>query len=69
MIENNKKILGILQHSIAGRLIVKSMLDGFEQNGFNFDVYDELKQDNFLEFISNKDYNYITGYDFSPLKL
>ena len=69
MSENNKKILGILPHSIAGRLIVKSMLDGFEQNGFNFDVYDELKQDNFLEFISNKDYNYITGYDFSPLKL
>ena len=69
MSENNKKILGILPHSIAGRLIVKSMLDGFEQNGFSFDIYDELKQDNFLEFISNKDYDYISGYDFSPLKL
>lgn len=63
------KILGILPHSIAGRLIVKSLLDGFEQNGFNFEIYDELKQDNFLEFISNKEYDYITGYDFSPLKL
>lgn len=69
MSENNKKVLGILPHSIAGRLIVKSLLDGFEQNGFSFDIYDELKQDNFLEFISNKNYGYITGYDFSPLKL
>lgn len=63
------KILGILPHSIAGRLIVKSLLDGFEQNDFVVEIYDELKQDNFLEYISDKNFDYITGYDFSPLKL
>ncbi len=62
-------ILVIIPHSIAGRLIVKSLADGFEQNGFSVDFYDEMTQNNFSEFIKDKDYKYITGYDFSPLKL
>ena len=36
------KILAILPHSIAGRLIVSSMADGFESLGFKVDKFDEL---------------------------
>lgn len=63
------KVLAILPHSIAGRLIVKSLANGFVQNGYEVDYYDELHLDNFVEFIKNKEYFCITGYDFSPLKL
>mgnify|MGYP003307208998 CR=1 FL=1 len=59
-------ILAIIPHSIAGRLIVSSFADGFIQNGFEADYFDELKQTNFEV---SKDYDYIIGYDFSPLKL
>ena len=62
-------ILGILPHSIGGRLTISSVFDGFVQNGHIVDIYDELKSDNFLEFIYQKDYDYIVGYDFSPIKL
>lgn len=62
-------ILGILPHSIGGRLTISSMFDGFVQNGHSVEIYDELKQNNFLEFISGKNYDFISGYDFSPVKL
>ncbi|MBQ3311540.1 glycosyltransferase [bacterium] len=62
-------ILGILPHSIGGRLTISSVFDGFIQNGHFVQIYDELKQDNFLEFINGKNYDYIVGYDFSPVKL
>ncbi|MBR5303767.1 MAG: glycosyltransferase [Candidatus Gastranaerophilales bacterium] len=63
-----KKILGIMPHSIGGRLTISSILDGFRENNFEVIIYDELKQDNFNEFL-NKDCKYIVGYDFSPIKL
>ena len=69
MSENNKKILGILPHSIGGRLTISSVFDGFRQNGFEVKVFDELKQENFLDFIKEKNYEYLIGYDFSGLKL
>lgn len=62
-------ILGIFPHSIAGRLIVSSICDGFRQNGHTFEIYDELKQDNFKDFLKDKQFDYIVGYDFSPIKL
>ena len=62
------KILGILPHSIGGRLTTSSILDGFRQNGFEVVVYDELKDDNFSDFLKD-DYRFIVGYDFSPVKL
>lgn len=62
-------ILGILPHSIGGRLTISSMFDGFVQNGHVVEVFDELKQDNFLEFINGKTFDNIAGYDFSALKL
>lgn len=62
-------ILGILPHSIGGRLTISSMFDGFLQNGYSVEIYDELKQNNFLEFINGKEFDYIVGYDFSALKL
>lgn len=63
------KILGILPHSIGGRLTISSVFDGFRQNDFEVDIYDELKQDNFLEFIQDKNFDYLVGYDFSGIKL
>ena len=38
-----KKILGIMPHSIGGRLTTSSILDGFRQNDFEVAVYDELE--------------------------
>jgi len=63
-----KKILAILPHSIGGRLTTSSIIDGFLDNNFKVIVFDELKQDNFVDFL-NKDYDFIIGYDFSPIKL
>ncbi|MBQ4647308.1 MAG: glycosyltransferase family 1 protein [Candidatus Gastranaerophilales bacterium] len=63
-----KKILAILPHSIGGRLTTSSIIDGFLQNDFDVVVFDELKQENFADFI-NLEYDYIVGYDFSPIKL
>ena len=63
-----KNILAILPHSIGGRLTTSSIIDGFKLNGFNIDVYDELKDSDFSKYI-NKNYDYILGYDFSPVKL
>lgn len=63
------KILGILPHSIGGRLTISSVFDGFVQNGHEIEIFDELKQNNFLEFIKNKNFDIISGYDFSAIKL
>lgn len=63
-----KKILGIMPHSIGGRLTTSSILDGFRLNDFDVVIYDELKQENFCDYL-NQDYSYIVGYDFSPIKL
>lgn len=62
------KILAIMPISIGGRLTTSSFIDGFVQNGFEVIVYDELKNDNFLDYLSD-DFEYIIGYDFSPIKL
>lgn len=62
-------ILGILPHSIGGRLTISSIFDGFVQNGHAVEIFDELKQNDFLNFIKDKTYDYIVGYDFSGLRL
>ncbi len=58
------KILGILPHSIGGRLTTSSILDGFIQNGYEVVIFDELKDETFLK----DNYSFIVGYDFSPVK-
>ena len=63
-----KKVLAILPHSIGGRLTTASIIDGFKQNNFEVVVFDELQQNNFADFLNN-DYEFIIGYDFSPIKL
>ena len=63
------KILGILPHSIGGRLTISSLFDGFIQNNHDVEIFDELKQNDFLEFIKNKNFDFISGYDFSAIKL
>jgi hypothetical protein len=62
------KILAILPVSIGGRLTTDSLIAGFEQNGCSVTVYDELFDKN-LDKVLRKKYDYITGYDFSPLKI
>lgn len=68
MSKNKPKILAILPVSIGGRLTTGSLIAGFEQNNCNVTVYDELF-DNNLSKILKKKYDYITGYDFSPIKI
>ncbi|MBR3604725.1 MAG: glycosyltransferase family 1 protein [Candidatus Gastranaerophilales bacterium] len=63
-----KKILGIMPHSIGGRLTTSSLLDGFSLNNYEVVVFDELKNDDFSKHLIDK-YDYIVGYDFSPIKL
>lgn len=61
-----KKVLAIMPISIGGRLTTSSIIDGFRLNGFEIDIFDELTQENFN---FNDEYEYIVGYDFSPVKL
>lgn len=63
-----KKILAIMPHSIGGRLTTSSFIDGFIQNGFEAIIYDELKQENINKYL-NCSYEFIIGYDFSPIKI
>lgn len=58
-------VLAILPESIGGRLTTSSIIDGFKLNGFKVDIFDELNPSKILNF---KDYRYIIGYDFSPVK-
>lgn len=64
----NKKILAILPISIGGRLTTNSIIDGFRQNGCEVKVFDELFDKNLNDYL-NDDYDFITGYDFSGLKI
>lgn len=63
-----KKILAILPISIGGRLTTNSIIDGFIQNNCDVTVYDELFDKNLKKILEEK-YDYIVGYDFSPLKI
>lgn len=63
-----KKILGIMPYSIGGRLTTSSILDGFLQNDYKVIVFDELKNEDFENYLSD-DFEFIVGYDFSPIKL
>ena len=64
----NKKILAILPLSIGGRLTTSSIIDGFRQNGCEVKVFDELFDKNLNDYL-NDSYDFITGYDFSGLKI
>lgn len=60
-----RKVLAIMPISIGGRLTTSSIIDGFKFNGFEVDIFDELVQE---KFVIDEDYQYIIGYDFSPVK-
>ena len=64
----NKKILAILPISIGGRLTTSSIIDGFRQNDCEVKVFDELFDKNLNDYL-NDSYDFITGYDFSGLKI
>lgn len=65
---DENKILGILPASIGGRLTISSIFDGFKQNGYTVDIFDELSTENFNQYIKSN-YKYIVGYGFSPVIL
>ena len=66
---NKLKVLAILPVSIAGRLIVSSIIDGLRQNNVtDICIFDELFE-NDLKLIIQKNFDLIIGYDFSPLKI
>ena len=67
----NLNALVIVPVSIAGRLIVSSITDGLKQNSlFRISIvsYDELYESD-LKKVLDKKYDFIIGYDFSPLKI
>ena len=68
MSEQKKNILAILPESIGGRLTTSSLIAGFEQNNCCVTVFDDLFDIN-IESILDAQYDYITGYDFSALKI
>ena len=68
MSESKKNILAILPVSIGGRLTTNSLIAGFQQNGCNVTVYDELFDKN-LDEVLKQNYDFIAGYDFSGLKI
>ena len=68
MCMKKNKILAILPISIGGRLTTNSIIDGFRQNGYEVKVFDELFDKNLNDYL-NDDYDFITGYDFSGLKI
>lgn len=68
MCMKNKKILAILPISIGGRLTTNSIIDGFRQNGCEVKVFDELFDKNLNDYL-NDSYDFISGYDFSGLKI
>lgn len=59
--------LAILPVSIGGRLTTSSIIDGLKQNNINVTVFDEL-YDELNDEIINSNYDFIIGYDFSPLE-
>ncbi len=67
--ETGDKILAILPHSIAGRLIVESMACGFESLGFKVDRFDELFSGDFKSAFKKENYKYLTSYDFCAINL
>ncbi len=68
---NKLKVFVIQPVSIAGRLIVSSITDGIRQSfgdKAEITVFDELFGGDIAPFL-NRDYDIITGYDFSPAKI
>lgn len=61
------KALAILPVSIGGRLTTSSIIDGLKQNNINVTVFDEL-YDELSEEIISSNYDFLVGYDFSPLE-
>ena len=64
--------LVVIPVSIAGRLIVSSISDGLRQNSLfhiNIVSYDELYDSGLSSLIEDRMFDFIIGYDFSPLKI
>lgn len=60
-----RNVLAILPVSIGGRLTTSSIIDGLRQNSCDVTVFDELFDKN----LPQKNFDFIIGYDFSPLKI
>lgn len=66
--KKKKNILVIFPESIGGRLTTNSLIEGYKQNGCNVTVFDELFDTNLDEVLQGS-YDYISGYDFSGLRI
>lgn len=66
--KKKKNILVIFPESIGGRLTTNSLIEGYKQNGCNVTVFDELFDTN-LDEVLQGNYDYISGYDFSGLRI
>lgn len=65
------KILSILPESIAGRLIISGLIEGFKSNNVEIDVIDELKNtvEKELKLINISEYDYLLSYDYTAIIL
>ena len=68
LINMGARVLAVLPISIGGRLTTNSMIEGFRKNDCEVVVFDELF-DNHLETLIKQNFDYITGYDYSALKI
>lgn len=65
------KILSILPESIAGRLIISGLIEGFKSNNIEINVIDELKSpvEEELKLMNISEYDYLLSYDYTAIKL
>lgn len=65
-----KKFLGILPESIAGRLIISGLLDGFEKIGYQVYRFDQLKQSlkEFKNIVGKDKYDFLLSYNYTALE-
>ena len=64
-------ILAILPNSIGGRLTMKSIFDGFEQNGATLYFFDKLKDNEkyLIELCKKEKFDFLVSYDFAGIKI
>jgi spore maturation protein CgeB len=66
-----KNFLGILPESIAGRLIISALFEGFREHKINVDTVDLLKENpsKVSELVKSKNYNFLVSYDYEAVKI
>lgn len=65
-----KKLLFLLPVNIAGRLIIKNLLEGFKENGVQLETIDLLDKNSIktIRFLNKDDFSFVVSYDYSAVK-